>query len=141
MLSPVIASALMLGLLASPVSETLEPNYAERMLAPYENSDAEPRLWRPWKRFPLRVTVIDSDPYFNVARFQAIQRACGRWQRAVRGVSFIVSRRRSGEGSQIVFRFRKNEELEGVRRHNAVHAAGLGLCLTLGHPHQRSPDR
>lgn len=112
MLYPVAASTLLLGLLTLAAPSAVEPNYASRLLTPYEGSDVLPRLWRPWPRFPVRVTVIDRDPYFSTVRYAAVERACRRWRQAVPGVSFVIGHRHSREDAQIVVRFRSNEDLD-----------------------------
>ncbi|RYG35958.1 hypothetical protein EON81_11130, partial [bacterium] len=116
------------GLLLSATSQDLLPNYADRMLSPSDREAFPPVLFRMWKRFPLRVTVIDNDRFFSDARFQCIHRACSRWQKATRAlaegrVSFNLSRGRTLAGSDIVVRLCSNEELDGYGGYTRIDSA------------------
>lgn len=105
-----ISCSFAIGWMMLGAQGSLEPNYAAALLPSRDGVPAS--IGNPWSRFPLRVLVIDSDPLYTTAYYEAIVRATSRWQQASGGmVSFSVRHAPSSGPCDITVRVRSNQEL------------------------------
>jgi len=96
--------------------DALSPNYADRMLSPFKDSNVQPRLMPFWNHTRIRVTVVEDNDLYSETAFQTVREAFEKWAAAKKdvpggGFTFTYDHSQLPYGAEIVVRLARFGEL------------------------------